>query len=146
MPSGLLVLYRCWYFVTNDVSVVGRMTCVACPPDCVEDEAEGRGSARSVRWAGFWWGSHLGRVQPPTLGPSELHFPLFLVCSPALSLRHAVRGSSERASLEHSTIDRHQSAVYSRIERWPSNADSILTVDMTDTPPLLIFSITRKVD
>lgn len=90
-----------WYFVTNDVAVVGRMTCVARPPDCVEEEGRKEGDeVRFGRFGGrvFGGGSHLGRGQPPTLGPSELAFPLFLVCSPALFLRHSVLGPSERTS------------------------------------------------
>lgn len=118
--------------MTNDVSVVGRMTWWRVPRIVwrTRMEDERFGSVGSV--GGFRGAGHLGRAQPPTLGPPELHSPLFLLCSPALSLRHSVLGFGARTSLEHFPFERHQSVVYPKFERCFCNADSTRAFDMTD--------------
>lgn len=113
------------------------MTCVACPPDCVEEEGEqgtkrGSGSVRSVRWADM-----AGLPSRPRSATKAL--AVGAVASPFVSYAHLLFPSDTPslapASLVPLTGTIMQSIPGAVLQQCRLDSG----VDMTDTPSILLL-------
>lgn len=134
LTSGIWVLYRCWVLCDQWCVCHGRMTLMACLPDCVEEGERRRHSVRSVRWA-----PSALKMTRPRSATNAWAFGAWVYPSFAsayllsLSDTPCVPPATIRASSTLAVM-KHQFLVSVRIERWCSDADLTRVSDMTDTP------------